>query len=208
MESSILSYLEAELKENSLHPVAHQLIIDNKFISYDDKILSCNDIIAIRYGSMQMLVFHRLKTGRYHKIELKDKNNNIITIFFGYSKLSDDNGEKEHNYDKIMEALWHAVKKRMVNEALDSINNNGSYKAGDCTVTKDGVKVKIQRIFSKKEYFIPWSELERTMGFGKFYIISKIHKVIKCKIHFLKTWNSVVLFTVLKYITENKKNPI
>lgn len=83
METSTFPYIEAELKENALDPRHRLLIIDKKFISYDDKIMACADISAIRYGSMQMLVFHRLRTEKYYRIELRDKKENLMKIFFG-----------------------------------------------------------------------------------------------------------------------------
>jgi hypothetical protein len=205
LENQSFPYLEAELKENIFDLRHRLLIIDNKFISYADKIMTCEDIKEIRYGSMQMLVFHRLKTEKYYKIDLKDKKGDEIKIFFGHSKLSEGDGQREENFDKIINSLWHAVKKRLVNEALDNIESGSSFIVGDCNVGKEGVRYPALGIGKKKELFIPWSDVTKKIGYGKFYIYSKKQKYRKCKINFLHTWNSVVLFTIIEYFLKKSK---
>lgn len=98
MQNKTVPYLEAELKENIFDIKQRLLIIDSKFISYEEKIMSCEDITEIRYGSMQMLVFHRLRTDKYFKIDLKNKSGEIIKIFFGHSVLNEGNSTR----DKIL----------------------------------------------------------------------------------------------------------
>jgi hypothetical protein len=205
VETSTFPYLEAELKENALDPRHRVLIIDNKFISYDDMIMSCADITAIRYGSMQMLVFHRLRTERYYRIELRDNKENVMKIFFGISKLSSEDGVKEENYDKIINSLWHAVKKRLVNEALEKVENGGSFSVGDCIVSKNGVQIMKKNILNKKNFFITWEMVRKKVGFGVFYVYSNDNKRNKCRINFLHTWNSVVLFSVLEFFLKKTK---
>ncbi len=200
MEPVSFPYLEAELKENIFDSRHRLLIIDDRFISFDDKIMACEDITNIRYGSMQMLVFHKLRTDKYYRIELKDKKENTIKIFFGHSKLSKDNGEKEENYDTIINSLWHAVKKRLVNEALEKINKGEELSAGIFTLLKDGVRINQKGFLRNREIFIPWNDVNKKIDYGRLYIRSKTRKRIKCRISFLHTWNSVVLYSVLEFL--------
>jgi len=197
-------YLEAELKENIFDIKQRLLIVDSKFISYEEKIMSCEDITEIRYGIMQMMVFHRLRTDKYFKIELKNKRGEIIKIFFGHSVLNEGNSTGDENFDRIINSLWHAVKKRLVNDALDKILSGNSFSAGNCILEKAGVKYNYMS-WRKKETFIPWSEVVTKMGYGKFYIYSNKHHQRKCKINFLHTWNSVVLYSIIEYFLKNFK---
>ena len=194
--------IEAELKENVLDPRHHKLIIDTRFISYDSNIMECSDIIAIRYGSMEMLVFHKLRTDRYYKIELKDKKGNEMKIFFGHSKLSEDNSSQQENYDKIINSLWFTVKKRLVNEALEKIESGDFYNACNCKLTKDGISF-FKKFPINKEIFIPWNEVKKELGFGKFYISSLSNKYHKYRINILHNWNSVVLFSIIDFMLKN-----
>jgi len=191
--------LEAELKEHVLDLRRRLLIIDNRFISFDDKIMSCEDIKAIRYGIMQMLVFHRLKTDKYYRIELMDNKGNVMKIFFGHSKLSTCDRGREENYDSIINSLWHAVKKRLVNEALNDINSGKPYSAGNCRLKHEGIELNNCGIFNNRTYMVPWSDAGKKLGYGKFYVYSKSKPSRKCKINFLRTWNSVVLFSLVEY---------
>ena len=191
--------LEAELKEHVLDMHQRLLIIDNRFISFDDKIMPCEEIKALRYGKMQMLVFHRLKTDKYYRIDLMDNKDNVMKIFFGHSKLSRGDKGREENYDMIINSLWHAVKKRLVNEALNNIRDGKPYSVGNCTLKPEGVELNNSGIFNNRTHLIPWNDAAKKLGYGNFYVYSKSKPSRKCKINFLHTWNSVVLFSLVEY---------
>lgn len=97
------------------------------------------------------------------------------------------------------------MKKRLVNEALDKIGNGEPFIVGDCMVMKEGVLIMRRTFLSKKKPFIPWEIVGREIGFGVFYIYSKDRKRNKCRINFLHTWNSVVLFSVLEFFLKQRK---
>lgn len=205
MEQPDFPILEAELKEHALDLRQRLLIIDNRYISFDDKIMPCEDITAVRYGIMQMLVFHRLRTDKYYRIDLMDKKENVMKIFFGHSRLSSDDKGREENYDKIINSLWHAVKKRLVNEALNDIRSGKSFSSGNCTLKPEGVELNNSGIFKNRTYYIPWDDAGKKLGYGKFYVFSKSKPSRKCKINFLHTWNSVVLFSAIEYFLSKNK---
>jgi hypothetical protein len=199
MEPPYFPSLEAELKENIFDIRQRLLIIDSRYISFDDKIMLCENVTAVRYGSMQMLIFHKLRTDKYYRIELMDNKENTMKIFFGHSKLSSDDSGRENNYDKIVNSLWHSVKKRLVNEALINIKSGKEYNVGNCKVRQEGVELINTGIFKNKTEFIRWNDVGKKLGYGNFSIYSKLKPSIKCKTNFLHTWNSVVLFSVIEY---------
>lgn len=207
MEPPEFPYFEAELKENFLDPRRQILSIDRRFISYGEKIVDCDNIEEMRYGSMQMLIFHRLRTDKYHKIELKDRGGNVLKIFFGQVYVQGKEINSEDAFDMILHSLWHAVKKRLVNEALEKIGCGQRIGIGKCSLSHEGVTIEGAGFVRRKCALIKWADLEREVDHGKFILRSKSNKNIKYKINFLHTWNSVVLFSIIEFkIKENLKH--
>lgn len=202
--NNIIAY-ETTVKRDSLDLRGRQISINDNIISFDDRAMFTNEITAMRYGIMQMKVFHGIKTGKYYKIELLNNKHEKMSIFFGPAEMFAGGYNAEETYDNVISALWHTVKKRLVQEALERLENGYSYRIADCLLTKDGINLNVSFLFTKKNVFVPWEKIEKEISYGKLYLYPKNHKLLKCKLSFLKTWNAVVLYSLLELLLHENR---
>jgi hypothetical protein len=196
---------ETIVKRDALDLKGRHISINDKLITFDDHAMFSNEVTSMRYGIMQMKVFHGIRTGKYYKIELLNNKREKMSIFFGPAEMFAGGYNAEETYDNVINALWHAVKKRLVDEALEKLEKGYSYRAGDCLLTKEGLNLNVSFLFTKKIIFIPWEKIEKEISFGKLYLFPRNHKLLKCKLSFLKTWNAVVLYSLLEFLLHEKK---
>jgi hypothetical protein len=128
-----------------------------------------------------------------------------MSIFFGPAEMFAGGYYAEETYDNVINALWHTVKKRLVQEALERLEKGYSFRTGDCLMTKDGLNLNVSFLFTKKNIFVPWEKIEKEISYGKLYLYPKNHKLLKCKLSFLKTWNAVVLYSLLEFLLHEKR---
>ncbi len=202
--NNIIAY-ETTVKRDALDLRGRQISIDDNIISSDDRAMFTNEITAMRYGIMQMKVFHGIKTGKYYKIELLNNKHEKMSIFFGPAEMFAGGYNSEETYDNVINALWHTVKKRLVQEALERLEKGYSYRIADCLLTKDGINLNVSFLFTKKNVFVPWEKIEKEISYGKLYLYPKNHKLLKCKLSFLKTWNAVVLYSLLELLLHENR---
>lgn len=204
ISNNVITY-ETVVKRDSLDLRGRQISINNKIITFDDRAMFTDEITAMRYGIMQMKVFHGIKTGKYYKIELLNNKHEKMGVFFGPADMFAGGYNAEETYDNVIKALWHTVKKRLVQEALERLENGYSYRTGDCQLTKSGINLNVSFLFTKKNVFVPWEKIEKEISYGKLYLHPKNHKLLKCRLSFLKTWNAVVLYSLLEFLLHENR---
>jgi hypothetical protein len=196
---------ETTVKRDALDLRGRQISITDKIITFDDRAMFTNEVTAMRYGTMQMKVFHGIRTGKYYKIELLNNKREKMGIFFGPAEMFAGGYNAEETYDNVINALWHTVKKRLVREALEKLEKGFTYRAGDCLMTKEGLYLNLSFLFTKKNIFVPWERIEKEISYGKLYLYPQKNKLLKCKLSFLKTWNAVVLYSLLEFLLHEKR---
>jgi hypothetical protein len=198
-------YFETEVKRDALDFKGRHISIDNKLIVFDNRAMFTHEVNSMRYGIMQMKIFHKLKTGQYYRIELMNCKNEKMGIFFGPSEIFANGYNAEETYENVINALWLSVKRRLVNEVLNKLKSGGKYKAGNCIIDKNGINTIVRFFIAKKNLSIPWHKVEREVSYGKLLIYPKNHSLLKCRINFLHTWNAVVLYSVIEYLLHEEK---
>lgn len=194
---------EADLKKSFLDFKTRKLSINSTCIQYDGKSILCNTVKAIKYGSIQMYV-NGIKANRIYEFQLLNNNNEKIRITFSsVSFLKKKNKDYEKLYLDIINALWNSVTKRLMFNYLEEIKNGKSIVIGNCEVNSKGLNLGVYRWFKLKKYFVPWSECLKTSHNGFLILYSKNNNKIKCRVNFLKEWNSVVLYSLLNYLWED-----
>lgn len=196
---------KAEVKRDILDLKGRHISIDEKIIVFDDRAMYSDEVIAMRHGIMQMKIFPKIRTGKYYKIELLNYKNEKMGIFFGPSEIFTNGYNAEETFENVIIALWHNVKKRLVNEALKRLRSGGKFKVGECILSKDGIQTTVKFFIAKKELFIPWHKLEKEISYGKLLLYPRNYHLLKCKLNLLHTWNAVVLYSLIEFLLEDKR---
>ena len=163
--SNNIQCFETDVKRDILDIKGRHISIDDKIITFNDRAMFCSEVTAMRYGVMQMRIFHGIRTGKYYRIELMNCKNEKMGIFFGPSEIFTNGYNAEEIYDNVINSLWNSVKNRLVSEVLNKLKTGGKYKAGNCILSKDGIHTTVRFFLAKKKLFIPWHRLSREVSF-------------------------------------------
>ncbi len=195
------SNFSINIKKNFLSPPGRQLSINSVSVSYGKKKLLSGSINRIRYGMVQLYI-NGIKANRVYKIELQDNRNEKISVSFQSAMLFKTNKKIEAKYYRIIDALWQNITKPLVNRYLEELHRGETVEVGPVRINHEGINMRYSRFFRKHEKFIPWESVCKYMKRGRLVLYDRNNKKVKVSINTLKTWNAVVLNSLLEFLWE------
>ena len=192
--------IDIQIKRSFLDFFKRRLCIDQENISFEKKIIRCADVKEIRYGIIQMYI-NGIKANRIYEIGIRGNTFKPIRISFQSARLFVTNKKMEETYHSIVNCLWENVGLRLVNEAIEKLENGKSFAMENIEVHSKGVSIQVRRWFGKKEiHFVEWKNLLKSESEGSLTIYSNENKRVKLKLNFQKDWNTPVLASLLDYL--------
>lgn len=200
-----------DIKRGITDNCSRQLIINDSFISFEDKDIVNNtfttftkdEIIAYRFG-IKWTTFY-FTFGREYQIFIKNKDGKQIKInfktYFGNKKY-----EYHSKYQEILDYLWDSYFSDSVNNYIDKHNKGESFQIENLVFTKDYIFLKVDKLANKKEVKILWNDI-RTKNYQTYFSIYSITnpKDINKAFSYLDDWNTGIIYSVLRTILRDKK---
>jgi len=155
--------------------------------------------VAFRYGTSPIDIYE-FRIGYKYLIQVLTESNRTISIpiknYFGIGR------EKAYSkYAKIINCLLSAHFENIFQEVISKYNDGNNFVFDDkYSVTGDGL------LIGSKEKFIPFGEMEIEERFDHFIVNSTTNPRLFTNIYYLKTWNSSMIYSLLKSILNEIKS--
>ena len=188
--------LTLNLKE-TIFDKGSTLIISPESIEYQNTSLSKFEIEEIRYG-VKFIRGYSFYIGRIYCIDVKSLSGSVMQIRLKslYSIRKKTLGEK---YNAIFQALWENYMRDVAESFINLFKSKIDFDLLGITFTQEGI------MFDKKNDLIPWEELG-TKNYSRYYaIFSKTNHNNYKAFYYLEDWNTVILYSVSRYILKAKK---
>lgn len=193
-----------------LIPSSQQKVKINKdFISVNQTSIACADVKAIKYGISLVGGEKNPERKEYH-ISILSNSDVEISIDFKSDKVIELLAE-DHTYYYIMSGLWQYVKKQLVNQFIEVLNQKETFNVGEAIVTHEGIIMSYKTWFLRKvkTTLVPWADLKYFLKKGMLHIKSTENMRQKVQLSLHKDWNAVVLNTLLHYLwQEHRKDKL
>lgn len=193
-----------------LIPSSQQKVKINKdFISVNQTSIACADVKAIKYGVSLIGGEKNPERKEYH-ISILSNSDVEISIDFKSDKVIELLAE-DHTYYYIMSGLWQFVKKQLVNQFIEVLNQKETFKVGEAIVTHEGLIMSYKTWFLRKvkTTLVPWADLKYFLKKGVLHVKSTENMRQKVQLSLHNDWNAVVLNTLLHYLwQEHRKDKL
>jgi hypothetical protein len=193
-----------------LIPSSQQKVKINKdFISVNQTSIACADVKAIKYGISLVGGEKNPERKEYH-ISILSNSEVEISIDFKSDKVIELLAE-DHTYYYIMSGLWQYVKKQLVNQFIEVLNQKETFNVGEAIVTHEGIIMSYKTWFLRKvkTTLVPWADLKYFLKKGILHIKSTENMRQKVQLSLHNDWNAVVLNTLLHYLwQEHRKDKL
>ncbi len=179
--------------------------INKDYIEVNKIQIPCNEIQAIKYG-VSLIGPVKTPTKKAYNIDILSKDNKSVSINFESSKVQ-ELLEEDHTYYYIMSGLWQYVKKSLIGQFIDTLNEQQSFNVGPTTVNNRGVSMSYKTWFfgKTKTEITPWSDLKYYLNKGILHIESVSNKKKKVLLSLHNDWNAVVLNTLMHYLWQDNR---
>ncbi|WP_353140009.1 hypothetical protein [Pseudopedobacter sp.] len=179
--------------------------INKDYIEVNKIQIPCNEIQAIKYG-VSLIGPVKTPTKKAYNIDILGKDNKSVSINFESSKVQ-ELLEEDHTYYYIMSGLWQYVKKSLIGQFIDTLNEQQSFNVGPTTVNNQGVSMSYKTWFfgKTKTEITPWSDLKYYLNKGILHIESVSNKKKKVLLSLHNDWNAVVLNTLMHYLWQDNR---
>jgi hypothetical protein len=187
-------------------PSSKQKVKINKdVIEVNQTSIPCADVTAIKYG---VSLIGSVKNPKYKKyiIDVKSKDGKTVSIDFNSSKVEELLAE-DHTYYYIMSGLWQYVKKRLVNDFIEKLNEQETVEVGAAKFSYEGFTMSYKAWFlgKTKTVIVPWSEITHHLDKGILHIKDRNSSKRKVDLSLHNDWNAVVLNTLLHYLWQDHR---
>ncbi|MXV52081.1 hypothetical protein GS399_13970 [Pedobacter sp. HMF7647] len=183
--------------------------INQDFIEVNNTKIACKDVSALKYG-VSLVGPKKKPSSKRYAIDLMSKDGKTLNISFNSSKVG-DLLEEDHTYYYIMSGVWQYIKKPLINQLIDALNEQKSFSVADIEVSYEGIKVPYKAWFwgkTKKE-ILPWNQLKHNLDKGIVYVGSTSEENKKSALKLHDDWNAVCLNTLLHYLwQDNRRNKL
>ena len=194
------SKIDIILRRSFLDFFKRRLLIDSKSISYENKTILCNEVKEVRYGILQLYI-NGIKANRIYEIGIKGNSPKPLRITFQSARVFVTNKKMEEVYLSIVNCLWSNVTLRLVEEAIQNLEQGKSFLMEKVEVKPKGISMQVRRWYGKKEiHFVEWKNLRKYSDEGILCIYSEEDKKAKLKLIFQIDWNTPVLASLLDYL--------
>ncbi len=182
-----------------------KVVIKKDFIQVNSSRINCDEIKAIRYG-VSLIGTQKKPQRKDYNIEILSTDDRTLSINFKSSKVQ-ELLEEDHTYYYIMSGLWQSVKKKLISQYIDVLNNHESFNIGNTSVTHEGFAITYKPWFlgKKKTEIVPWSDIRYYLNKGILHIESLSNKKKKIQLSLHHDWNAVVLNTLMHYLWQDNR---
>lgn len=187
-------------------PSSNQKVAINKdFVQVNQSKINCDEIKAIRYG-VSLIGTQKNPERKDYNIDILSKDDRTLSIHFKSSKVQ-ELLEEDHTYYYIMSGLWQYVKKSLISQYIELLNNRESFEVGNATITHEGFSVTYKTWFfgKKKTGIVPWSDVKYYLDKGILHIDCLSSKKKKVRLSLHHDWNAVVLNTLMHYLWQDNR---
>lgn len=179
--------------------------INKDFIEVNQTKIACADVAAVKYG---VSLIGSVKKPKYKKytVDVKAKDGRTVSIQFNSSQVGELLAE-DHTYYYIMSGLWQYVKKRLVNDYIEALNEKQTIELGTAKFNWEGFTVSYKAWFfgKTKTEIVPWADVRYFQKKGNLHLegIGSYNKIATLSLH--DNWNAVVLNTLLHYLWQEHR---
>ena len=187
-------------------PSSKQKVQINKdFISVDQKSIPCSEVKAIKYGVSLIGSKKNPERKEYH-IGIQSHDGVEISMDFKSDKVTALLAE-DHTYYYVMSGLWQYVKKQLINQFVEVLNQKESFQVGAAVITHEGFVMSYKTWFLRKvkTSLVPWTDIKYFLKEGVLNIKSTENGRQKIQLSLHHDWNAVVLNTLLHYLWQEKR---
>ena len=205
-----MEQLEFEIKRNLLNNSKSRLVLNERYLKFENKYLVANtftafdaeEIFAFRYGINW--IEYILNFGREYIIEVQNKNGKILRINFS-SYFGIKLQEKHVVYAKAVNGLWDYYFEKIILNFLNEFREGKTINIGTVKIENSGITIHLDNGLYRKAKFIEWQNVE-TKNYRTYYSIfskenpSQLHRGYSYK----EDWNTSVLYSVVEQILNER----
>jgi hypothetical protein len=174
--------------------------VSREFVRYNDRRLSCADIIAIRFGISKSYT-NGIQTECSYLIGLASASSGLSIECNRFMRGED---KVMRDFNCILESLFHHVVPGVVSRVAASIRAGKPYQMEECVLTSKGVKFSTGVLLWKKEHFLPWSDVRSTNSRGSLIVSSARDPNIAVSYSLRAVYNAVVFEFIAKAVANGK----
>jgi coenzyme F420-reducing hydrogenase alpha subunit len=167
--------------------------------------IACGDVAAVKYG-VSLIGPVKKPTKKKYTIDVKSKDGKTVSVQFESSKV-EELLEEDHTYYYVMSGLWQYVKKHLVNEFIEKLNNKEKLEVGAAKFDYQGFEVSYKTWFlgKTKTAILPWSQIKYFLDKGILHVQDMYDKKKNINVSLHNDWNAVVLNTLLHYLSQEHR---
>ena len=187
-------------------PSSQQKVKINKdLIAVNQTSIACADVKAIKYG-VSLIGGAKNPDRKVYHIGIQSKDGVEISIDFRSDKVEELLAE-DHTYYYIMSGLWQYVKKQLINQFIEVLNQEESFQIGHAVITHEGFMMSYKTWFLRKvkTTLVPWTDIKYFLKGGLLNIKSTENSRQKIQLSLHNDWNAVVLNTLLHYLWQEHR---
>jgi len=171
--------------------------------------IACNDVAAVKYG-VSLIGTVKKPIKKKYTIDVKAKDGKTVSVQFESSKV-EELLEEDHTYYYVMSGLWQYVKKHLVNEFIEKLNNQEKLEVGAAKFNYQGFEMQYKTWFwgKTKTTVVPWTQIKYFLDKGILHVQDMYDKKKNINVSLHNDWNAVVLNTLLHYLShEHRKEKL
>lgn len=168
--------------------------------------ISCADVSAVKYG-VSLIGTKKKPVKKKYTIEVQSKAGKTVSVQFESTKVG-DLLEEDHTYYYIMSGLWQYVKKHLVSDFIEKLNNQETLVVGAAKFDYKGFTMPYKTWFwgKTKLTVVPWTQIKYFLHKGNLHVQDMYDSKKKTVISLHDDWNAVVLNTLLHYLSQEHRN--
>lgn len=187
---------------NELIMNEHFLKLENKDAENSSLLFTKDEIKDYRYG-IRWIQFE-LTYGREYQIFIRNKENKILKVSFK-SYLGRKREILHSLYAEIVDGLWDYYFIHIINDFLEKYNIGEEFSIGDVLFNTDFIELSVSGVFRQKRIIVPWEKVRTKNYYTYFSIYSTDNAAeINSVYNYMDDWNVSVLYSVIRYILQNK----
>ena len=167
--------------------------------------IACNDVAAVKYG-VSLIGPVKKPIKKKYTIDVKGKDGKTVSVQFESSKV-EELLEEDHTYYYIMSGLWQYVKKQLVSDFIEQLNEQKQLEVGAAKFNYQGFEMSYKTWFfgKTKTTIVPWSQIKYFLDKGVLHVQDMYDKKKNINVSLHNDWNAVVLNTLLHYLSQEHR---
>ena len=210
-ENEEIKELNVRIQRGFFDRKKRQLVITPEFVQFEDKsgespftTFKRGEISGYRYG-INWIRGYKFTFGREYVVYIQNSSSDVLKInfrsFYGIKRK-----EYHHLYINIQNTLWDFYFGQIGGKLIAQFNIGEPISIGRAVINRDGVIVDEGGMLNADKELIPWNGL-KIKEYYTYLAIYSAHEAAKINatFSFLKDWNTVLLFSVVKRILQDKE---